>query len=264
MSRFPQLSTIRWPRLRWPGGLSSRLLLLVALFTLIAEIMILLPSLAAYQERWLLERERAAEVATLAVEAAPDPLARDSDRFAKRLVEGAGVSNVAFKTDVLHLLVRGAPMATPPDLVDLTGARGVDWLLEPWRTLFGSSDRMIRVRVKPRFRSGAFIEIVLASEPLKEDLKDVLLQTVLISLLISLTAGGAVFLALSAFIVRPMGKLTLSIEHFRADPEDPSAAPQITGRRDEIGRIQEELGRMLASPPSARPWPRSATTCATC
>ena len=53
-------------------------------------------------------------MATLAVEAAPDPLARDSDRFARRLVAGAGVSNVAFKTDVLHLLVRAPPMASTP------------------------------------------------------------------------------------------------------------------------------------------------------
>ena len=45
MRRFPWLR-----RIRWPGGLSQRLLLLVAAFTLIAEIMILLPSLAAYQE----------------------------------------------------------------------------------------------------------------------------------------------------------------------------------------------------------------------
>ena len=79
-------------KIQWPGGLSSRLLLLVAAFTLIAEIMILLPSLAAFQERWLLERERAAEVATLAVEGAPDSLVRDSDKFARRLVAGATIA----------------------------------------------------------------------------------------------------------------------------------------------------------------------------
>jgi signal transduction histidine kinase len=238
MRRFFSLRQIRWP-----GGLSSRLLLLVAAFTLIAEIMILAPSLASYQERWLLERERAAEVATLAIEAAPDPLAHDSQAFARRLVAGAGVTNVAFRSDGMHLLVRDLHMAATPDPVDLS-EHGADWIIEPWRTLFGAPDRMIVARVKPRFRSGSFIEIVLSAQPLKEDLESVLLQTVLISLLISLTAGGLVFLALSAFIVRPMGRLTHSIERFRADPEDPTAAPHVTGRRDEIGRIEEELGLM--------------------
>ena len=71
-----------------------------------------------------------------------------------------------------------------------------------------------------------------------------LLQALVISLLVSLTAGGAVFLALLAFIVRPVTKLTQSIERFRADPEDPTVAPQVSGRRDEIGRIEEELVRM--------------------
>ena len=241
--RSLRLRLPRFGKVRWPGGLSSRLLLLVAAFTLIAEIMILLPSLAAYQERWLLERERAAEVATLAVEGAPDSLVRDSDRFARRLVAGAGVTNVAFRTDVKHFVVTSRPMAKTPDSVDLT-QHGVDWIIEPWRTLFGAPDRMIVATVKPRFRSGAFIEIVLPAQPLKEDLEGVLLQTVLISLLISLMAGGAVYAALSAFIVRPMARLTVSIEKFRADPEDPTVAPQTSGRRDEIGRIEEELGRM--------------------
>ncbi|HEY3814691.1 MAG TPA: HAMP domain-containing sensor histidine kinase [Caulobacteraceae bacterium] len=238
--------TLRVPaflkQVRWPGGLSSRLLLFIAAFTLIAEVAILLPSLASYQERWLLERERAAEVASLAVEAAPEPLARDSQGFARRLVAGAGVTSIAFETDVRHLLVSG-PMPKTPDSVDLT-QHGLDWIMEPWRTLFGAPDRMVRVTVKPRFRSGRFIEIVLPAQPLKEDLEGVLLQTVLISLLVSLSAGGLVYGALAAFIVRPMARLTVSIEKFRADPEDPTVAPQTSGRRDEIGRIEEELGRM--------------------
>ena len=162
--RFPSLRKIQWP-----GGLSSRLLLLVAAFTLIAEAAILLPSLASYQERWLLERERAAEVATLAIEAAPDPLARDSQAFARRLVAGAGVTNVAFRSEGMHLVVRDLHMATTPDSVDLS-EHGAQWLIEPWRTLFGAPDRMIVARVKPRFRSEAFIEIDAAGAALKEDL----------------------------------------------------------------------------------------------
>jgi signal transduction histidine kinase len=229
-------------RLRWPGGLSSRLLLLTAAFALVAELMILIPSLAAYQERWLLERERAAEVASLAVDAAPDSMI--SEDLARRLVGGAGVSNVVVKTDVRRLLLRAPAMARTPALVDLRENRGAAWLLDPWRTLFGAKDRMIRVIAKPRFRGGEFVEIVLPAEPLRRDLVSFLLRTLAVSLAISVTAGGVVYLALAAFIVRPMTRLTESIERFRADPEDAGAAPQITGRRDEIGRIEEELGRM--------------------
>jgi signal transduction histidine kinase len=226
--------------IRWPGGLSSRLLLLTAAFALVAEIMILVPSLAAYQESWLLERERAAEEATLAVEAAPEAIV--NEKFAGRLLAGAGVNAVALKTEgVRRLLLAAPPMKSTPVLIDLRQGRTVGWLFEPWRTLFGDKDRALRVVAKPRFRGGEFVEIVVASEPLKQDLFRYLLRSLAVSLIISVLAGGLVYLALSAFIVRPMRRLTESIERFRADPEDPEAAPARSGRRDEIGRIEEEL-----------------------
>ena len=58
------------------------------------------------------------------------------------LVAGAGVTNVVFRTDVWHFVVTSRPMAKTPDAVDLT-EHGVDWLIEPWRTLFGAPDRTI-------------------------------------------------------------------------------------------------------------------------
>ena len=53
-------------RFFWPGGLSARLLILTALFIALAGAFILPPSLAAFEERWLLDRVRAAELASLA------------------------------------------------------------------------------------------------------------------------------------------------------------------------------------------------------
>ncbi len=228
-------------RFGWPGGLSSRLLLLTAAFALISGIMILLPSLAAYQERWLLERERAAEVASLAVDAAPDAMVRKD--LARQLVKGAEVSNVVVKTDVRHLLVQAPAMETPPAVVDLRQARALNWLMDPWRTLGGPPQRMIRVLAKPRFRSGEFIEVVIPAEPLRQALATELVRSLGISLVISIIAGGAVYLALLTLVVRPMRRITESIEQFRDDPEAPSP-PHVMGRRDEIGRVEEELARM--------------------
>jgi signal transduction histidine kinase len=52
--------------------------------------------------------------------------------------------------------------------------------------------------------------------------------------------------ALNLFLVRPMQRITFAMERFRADPEDPAARIQPSGRRDEIGRAETELGRMQA------------------
>lgn len=230
-------------RMRWPGGLSWRLLLLTAGFALVAEIMILLPSLAAYEEGWLLERERAAEEASLAVEHAPESMV--TDNLARQLLAGAGVNTVAVKVGGVRRLLLHAPLLDKtPALVDLRTSRGFGWLVDPWRVLAGAPGRMILVRVKPRFRSGDFVEIIVPSAPLKDDLLTFLLRTLAVSLLISVTAGGVVYLALSAFIVRPMRRITESIERFRDDPEDAAPNPAPSGRRDEIGRVEEELARM--------------------
>jgi signal transduction histidine kinase len=43
-----------------------------------------------------------------------------------------------------------------------------------------------------------------------------------------------------------MRRITLSMERFRANPEDPRARIPSSGRRDEIGRAESELGRMQA------------------
>jgi signal transduction histidine kinase len=41
-----------------------------------------------------------------------------------------------------------------------------------------------------------------------------------------------------------MQRITLAIERFRARPEDPAARLKLSGRRDEIGRAENELDRM--------------------
>ena len=59
-------------RFFWPGGLSARLLLLTVLFVAGAGALALPPALASFEEQWLLDRVRAAELASMATEAAPD------------------------------------------------------------------------------------------------------------------------------------------------------------------------------------------------
>jgi len=230
-------------QIRLPGGLSSRLLLLTAAFAVAAAVMILIPSVAAFHERWLVERARAAELASLAVEAAPDNMVTDS--LAGQLLEGAGVATVAVGDGgVRRLLLRDPDLTGTPDFVDLRRPRSASWLFDPWRTLFGSPDRMIRVTARPRFRSGEFVEIVVPAAPLQRELAGYMLRILVIAVFIAAVAGAAVFAALSAFIVRPMRRITEQIESFRADPENPALQPEPTGRRDEIGRVEEELAQM--------------------
>jgi signal transduction histidine kinase len=227
----------------WPGGLSARLLVLTILFVVGAGMLVLPATLATFEEQWLLDRIRAAELASTIAEA--DPGRKVTAPVRQQMLENAGVVSVAIQTDGMRRLILAAPRdLRDPYLVDLRTQKPISWMTAPFKTIFGGDDRMVRVIAEPRFRSGEFIDIVMPEQPLKEALLAYLGRLVMITLFVSLGAGLAVYLALNAFLVRPMQKITLAMERFRADPENPQARVVLSGRRDEIGRAEAELDRM--------------------
>jgi hypothetical protein len=76
------------PRIDRLRGLSGKVLAVAILFVMIGELLIFLPSLANYRVSWLKGRIAMAEVAALAVEAAPDN--RISDDCAELLSTPSG------------------------------------------------------------------------------------------------------------------------------------------------------------------------------
>jgi signal transduction histidine kinase len=232
-------------RFFWPGGLSARLLLLTVLFVAGAGAMALPPALASFEEQWLLDRVRAAELASMATEAAPDQVL--SEALASQLRQGAGVQTVAILDNDGNrfLKVPGPRLARPPYLVDLRDQAPASWLSAPFQTLFGGGeDRMVRVIAEPRFYQAQFIEVVAPDAELKAELKVYLWRLLAVMAFVSALAGGLVYLSLNYFLVRPMQRITRSMERFAADPEDAEARIEPSGRRDEIGRAEVQLDRM--------------------
>ena len=240
----PEPSAPAERRLVLPGGLSSRLLLLTVLFVVLANLIIIPWMLAAFEEQWLLERVRAAELATLVVDAAPAGVTSD---VSQQLLNGAGVISVAIQADGVRRLILAAP-ASPrtPYLVDLRGQGALLWMGAPFQTMFSGDDRRVRAQANPRFRHADFIEIVLPDAALKQDLLIYLSRLIAVAVFTSVVAGGLVYLSLNLFLVRPMQRITRAMERFRASPEDPEALIHPSGRRDEIGRAEAELERMQA------------------
>ena len=216
--------------------------MLTVLIVVLANVVILPPYLAAFEEQWLLDRLRAAELATLVEETAPGGVV--TDRVRSMLLANAEVVSVALQADGERRLILQAPrrMRTPY-LVDLRRGGPLSWTA-PLRTLTGGGDRMIRVMAKPRFRAGEFVEIVAPDGPLKRQLLAQLSSLMAIAAFTSLMAGAVVYLALNLVLVRPMRRITRSMERFRADPEKATARSLPSARRDEIGMAERELARM--------------------
>lgn len=253
MNRFrPLLSDLRralrvpadWrERLKFhaPDALAWRLLLLTFVFTVVVEILIIAPSAASFHERWLLDRLQSAELASVGVEALP--YSAVEDETAEQLLAIGGVQAVVVGDQgVRRLLLQAPNLPRTPDLIDLRQSRPVARTLDPWRTLFGHPDRSIRVQARPRYRSGDFIEILAPAQPLKQELRVFLLNSLLMSLLISLVAGGLLYGGLAFLVLQPLRRVTRSIEHFALDPEAEGDPP--SDRHDEIGRVERELARM--------------------
>ena len=227
----------------WPGGLSARLLGLTAMFVMLAELMILAPSMAAFHENWLIVRTRLAEEASVAVELAP-PGAIPQRKTAE-LLEGAGVVTVAVSSNGMRRLLLAAPrMDKAPTLIDLRHRNSLERLAAPFETLSPAPPRMLRVVARPQFRDGDFVEIVTPEAPLRADLLAYLGSILASSAFISLVAGVLVYVSLNLVLVRPMRRITLAMERFRARPEDPLARLKPSGRNDEIGRAELELNQM--------------------
>ncbi len=224
-----------------PDGLSSRLLLLTVVFTLAVEALIVGPSAASFHERWLMDRLQAAELASVGVEALPYNAVDDAT--AESMLRIGGVSAVAISDQgVMRQLLQAPSLPRAPDFIDLRGRNLGARLSDPVRTLLGHPDRSIRVRAAPRYRSGDFIDVVAPAEPLRQELRAYLLNSLLVSALISLVAGALLYAGLAFLVLQPLRRVTRSIEGFARDPEIPAPTP--SDRHDEIGRVERELARM--------------------
>jgi len=224
-----------------PDGLSSRLLLLTVAFTLVVEALIVAPSAASFHERWLMDRLQGAELASVGVEALP--YSAVDDATAETLLRIGGVSAVAISDQgVMRQLLQAPNLPRTPDFIDLRRRNLAQRLWDPVVTLWGHPDRSIRARAAPRYRSGDFIDVVAPAEPLRLELRAFLLNSLLVSILISIVAGALLYAGLAFLVLQPLRRVTRSIEGFAADPETPAPTP--SDRHDEIGRVERELARM--------------------
>jgi signal transduction histidine kinase len=105
---------------------------------------------------------------------------------------------------------------------------------------------MVLVTDRPHYISGDLVEILVPDAPLRAILLANFGELLIGALFTSAMAGALVYLFLNFFLVRPMQRITHSMERFRADPEDPAAKIEPSGRHDEIGRAEVELDRMQA------------------
>lgn len=221
-------------------GLSSKLLILTILFVMLAEILIFLPSIGNFRRNWLAERLSAAQIAALAVEAAPDKMVPEKLRW--ELLNNAKVYSVAYKHDDVRHLILQSPMPGAIEAhYDLREAGMVQLIIDGIKVYFEPEDKMIRVVGDPEFGTGQFVEILMVQGPLRQAMIKFCLNILALSILISVFTAALVYIALNHLFVRPISRLTHSMMQFSENPENPSFLIEPSGRSDEIGTAEDEL-----------------------
>jgi len=230
---------------RFVLGLSGKLLILIILFVMVAEVFVFVPSVSNFRRQWLTARLEDAQIAALAAEAAPGgqlpKMLRDD------LLKSAKVKAIAVKrTDSRRLILEEDMPAEIDASFDLRNASWLALIADALMVYAEPSDRVIRVVGQPSFGAGVFIEVVMEEAPLHAAMIRYGLDILGLSILISIITAALVYLTLDTLLVKPMTKLTWNMVRFSGRPEDPTRIITPSDRSDEIGMAERELAAMQA------------------
>jgi len=230
-----------------------QLLLLTMFFVLLSEVFIYIPSIINFRKTWLDQRLRAATIAILAIEAAPDHMI--SQMLSRELLDNAQVVAISLKQkDKRQLILNTDQPLNLAARYDLRDPSYWDQIRDTMAILFHFHPRnsLIQVAGYANFTevaNKAFIEITFREKLLCDDMRKFSINVMLLSIIISLITAGLVYFSLSCLLVRPIQKMTRSVMAFRASPEmttENLSAENLStgGRQDEIGIVMRELGTM--------------------
>jgi len=227
---------------RTVAGLSTKLLLLTILFVMVAEVLVFVPSVSNFRRQWLMERLHAAQIASLAAEAAPG--GRLPAKLRDELLDRARVKAISVKHEDSRSLI--VQMDTPEevDTYDLRDASWAELIGDALMVYVVPDNRVIRVVGEPGFNPGETVDVVMEEGPLKAAMMKYGFDILGLSILISIITATLVFLALDWLLVKPMTQLTRNMVRFAEQPEDPSRIIAPSKRRDEIGTAERELAAM--------------------
>ncbi|MBL8582751.1 MAG: sensor histidine kinase, partial [Rhizobiaceae bacterium] len=223
-------------------GLSAKLLLLTALFVLLAEVLIFVPSIATFQLRWL--EERLSTAAAVSVVLAEDDQSHLSTEGQDKLLKALGAKAVAVREDGVSRLLVIADVPPSVDAhIDLDNIGPVNAMTSALDTLLFGGNRVLRVFGQVGESASEF-ELILPDKHLRAAMLAYSGNVALWSLVISLITAMLVYSAIDRVMIRPIRAMTRSMLVFAHAPHDQAGIIRPERRSDEIGLAERELAAM--------------------
>lgn len=230
--------------------LSGRFLLLTLLFVLLAEVLVLVPSISRFREEYLLTRLERAQIASLALLASDGAI---GDKLAEELLVTAGVFNVVLRRDAIRELVLSSPVPGPiSGTFDLREPSTLALLRDGLAAMFAEDGTVIRVIGDPVQEAGLLLEVTMATAPLRDSLWAYAQRILGLSLLISMATAMLLFLAVQRLIVSPIRRVIESMAAYAKAPEDArriiapdSRVTELREAEEALQHLQEDLMQAL-------------------
>ena len=238
----PSLTEKPVPAVSFLSGLSGRLLLLTAVFVLIAEVLIFVPSVANMRLQWLRDRLNTAAAASVVIEGLPD-------QELPRAVQEETLMATGTKAIVLRKHDASRMVATvdmPPSVdgqYDLSDVSMISAIYDAFDTLLFGGDRVIRV-YGPVGESSTRIELLLDERTLRHAMLGYARNVFILSIVISLITASLIFFAINRLLIRPIRRMTANMREFAAEPSDPNRILVPSAGRDELAVAGIHLAEM--------------------
>ncbi len=229
-------------------GLAGRLIILIAVFVMCAQVMIFIPAVTNMRFNRLRAQLDGAAVAALAFERAPPGAL--SPELSRQLLRSVGARLIVLDGNGTRRILASRDL---PAKVDAT----FDLRSPSWTSLaYGAFDALTAPPIRvltylyPAIRSGESaggdetIEVTLDERPLQRAMYAFARRILTYSLIASAIVATLAALAMHRMILRPVRRLTTSIMDFGADPGDRTRIIEPSGRAHEIGQAERALAVM--------------------
>jgi signal transduction histidine kinase len=220
-------------------GLSWRILGLVIVAVMTAEVAIFLPSIARYRLVYLEQLIESGTLAALALDATPDNMV--TEQVKASLLAHARVEAVVLvepnkpKRALMNIEPRPEMQVNLKD----RGALGLIW--DALEAMVRDGSHYIRVGGESMRMPGAMVWIVVDEAPMRTAMYGYTSRILVLSIIIALFTAALLYLALRWLVIRPLQDLSRAMIDFRRAPEEAGTDRAPVRRNDEIGVVDREF-----------------------
>lgn len=209
---------------------------------MLAEVLILLPSLGNFREDYLLTRLERAQIASLALLTTDELIDPDLET---ELLENAGVFNVVLRRDAMRQLVLSSPI---PEAVaatyDLRDGSALGRMRDALVLLGNPANQVIRVIGDPVRQGGLVIEVTMETAPMRAAMIEYGMRLLVLSAVISVLTALLLFLAVRRLMVTPIKRVVAHMAAYAEAPEDARRIIAPQARIAELRVAEDALASM--------------------